>query len=235
MIHEQQLPLSLSLPEHHTFETFEAAGNEEVCTQLKAYVSGGAQLPLIYLWSDASAGKTHLLNACCHLAHDRGMTSAMIPLDANKAFEPDILTGMEQMNLVCLDNVQAVAGQTAWELALFNLFNAIQEQGSRLVVAAKNTPDACAIALADLRSRLGWGLVLHIHQGADEEKRAVLKKLAMNRGLNMPDDVADFLLKRHSRDLPSLKLLVDLLDKSSLSSKRALSIPFVRQLLSRKG
>ena len=227
----QQLPLSLSLSQHHSFDTFECAGNEELCSQLKKYISQKHSLPLVYVWSGATRGKTHLLNACCHLAHNKQLTATLIPLSSNKAYTPDILLGLEDIDLVCIDDINAICGQADWERALFNLFNAIQERHGRLIVSATNKAESSNIQLADLRSRLGWGLTLHINQSNDTNRRAILQNMASQKGLKMPVDVAEYLLKRSHRDVASMVRLIESLDHASLSAKRPLTIPFVRQVI----
>ena len=51
------------------------------------------------------------------------------------------------------------------------------------------------------------------------------------RGLDMPEDVGQYLLRHHSRDIVELMALLQKLDKASMAAQRRLTIPFVRQIL----
>jgi DnaA family protein len=58
-----------------------------------------------------------------------------------------------------------------------------------------------------------------------------LQLRARQRGFELPDDVAHYLLRRAPRDPASLFALLDRLDYASLAAQRKLTIPFVRELL----
>lgn len=83
----------------------------------------------------------------------------------------------------------------------------------------------------DLRTRLGACLVFQLQVLADEDKVQALRAHARARGLELPADVATYLLTRSDRDLRALLGVLDLLDKSSLEQKRPLTVPLLRQLL----
>jgi DnaA family protein len=85
--------------------------------------------------------------------------------------------------------------------------------------------------LPDLLSRLGSGPVYRINELDDQGKQSALQLHARNRGFDMPDDVANYLLKHCPRDMVSLFKILDQLDEASLSAQRKLTIPFVSTLL----
>jgi len=133
--------------------------------------------------------------------------------------------------LVCLDNVDQVAGDKDWELALFNFFNRIRESGGRLILSAGQNAHNLDIKLADLRSRLSWGITYQLRGLNDVEKINALKIRAHLRGFMMDDKVAQFLMKHSSRDMSELMALLDKLDYASLVEQKKLSIPFVKNYL----
>jgi len=138
---------------------------------------------------------------------------------------------VEHSALICLDDLQAVAGDDEWEHALFNLYNAVLSSEARLVIAADAPPAALAIALPDLRSRLASMLVYSVPSPDDEERQTILIARARLRGLAMPADVARYIGHRAGRSLGDLMTVLENLDRASLTYQRALSIPFVRQVM----
>ncbi len=225
-----QLPLGVRLREAATFANFYPGGNGDIVRLLQeAAVAEGERF--IYLWGGHGTGKTHLLQALCHLAAGRGQALAFLPLREAAALSPDILEGLEQLPLVIVDDVDAVAGVAAWETALFHLHNRIREQGGRLIMTGLHSPAALGIALADLRSRVAGGLALHLQALSDEDKAAALRLQARQRGMEIPEEVAAYLLRRCPRDMTALFALLEVLDEASLAAQRRLTIPFVKEVL----
>lgn len=195
--------------------------------------------PFFYIWGGKSSGKSHLLKALSnhYLLNDR--SSSYIPLEKHTYFSPAVLDNAEQLDLICLDDVQQIFGNAEWEQAIFDLINKIREQeglfyeGKKtlLLMSADCPPAGLNIPREDLRSRLVWGEVHHLGDLNDEQKRTVLQRNARNKGLELTDDVANFLLKRLDRDLHALNQTLDELDKASLQAQRKLTLPFVKSVL----
>ncbi|WP_309598977.1 DnaA ATPase domain-containing protein, partial [Klebsiella pneumoniae] len=123
-----QLSLPLSLPDDETFTSFYAGANASLVSAIQAAISQphGSYL---YFWSRDGGGKSHLLHAACAEVSSKDRAVGYVPLDKRAWFVPDVLEGMEHLSLVCIDNVQCIAGDEEWEMALFNLYNRILETG----------------------------------------------------------------------------------------------------------
>ena len=224
------MPLGLALRESARFASYFPGQNQEAvnCLRLSA---GGLGDSLVYLAGATRLGKTHLLQASCQQAADAGRTSVYLPLRHLPGLSPAMFEGLERMDLVCLDDVDAVADRADLEHALFDLFNRLRESGGTLLVTAGKRPDQSGIRLADLVSRLCWG-VTYVLKPLDEETLfdAVTYR-AGARGLVLPEDTARYLLRRFPRDLASLCDLLDRLDHAALVARRRLTIPFVKAAL----
>jgi len=222
----EQLALRVGLREGVTFENFLELGNEAVIHQLRS-----GDEPFVYLWGGHGSGRSHLLQALCHESDSEGEPAVYLSLSDHQQLDAEVLEGLEQFSLIVIDDIDAVAGEMRWEEALFHLYNRIREEGRRLVVAASSTPTAAGFLLPDLVSRLGWGPVYQVQSLDDSGKAAALQLRSRRRGMALPDDVAAYLLKQAPRDPVLLFRLLDELDRASLSAKRRLTIPFVRELL----
>ena len=132
---------------------------------------------------------------------------------------------------MCLDEVDALAGDAEWERALFNLYNALQDSGGRLLMSAASAPAGVGFALRDLASRAGASVVFHLRPLSDDDLAAALKLRARHRGLELPDETARLLLRRLPRDMASLGDWLDHLDTASLAAQRRLTVPFVTAVL----
>jgi DnaA family protein len=229
-MNHHQLPLGLALRDSARFESFFPGPNAEAvrCLQLAAV---GAGETLVFLYGATGLGKSHLLQAACHEATRREHTAAYLPLDELKSLSPRLFDGMEGMQLLCIDDVDAIAGLPDWEAGLFHLFNRTRESGSRLLVAGSSRADRLGIELPDLVSRLGWGVTYTLKPIDMLSVQAALLHRARSRGLELPEETAAFMLKRIPRDLPSVFALLDRLDEASMVEQRRLTIPFVKSVL----
>lgn len=226
----QQIPLRFTFNAEYGFEQFHPGSNSEVLTHLRSCAQGGGET-LIYLWGETGEGKTHLLHACCQTGHGLGQTVSYIPMHELKEFGTDILEDLENQNLVCLDDLEAIAGRDEWEHALFRLFNRLRERNHCFIVSARVPPTEIPLRLPDLKTRLSWGLTLMLRPLNDEDKLAALSLHARTLGLQLSPQVGRFLMSRYQRDLPSLCQLLDRLDQATLVAKRKLTVPFLKVYL----
>ena len=222
-----QLALPLRLADHAVFETFLGTGNEAVVDYLRS-LPGAAPGQGAWVWGAPTTGKSHLLQAACERFSDR---AAYLPLAGIAGAGPALLEGLESRQLVCIDDVDSVAGSDDWERGLFALCNALVEAGHHLVVSAAAPPRESGIVLADLRSRFQRLATFQLRRLDEASRIAALQLRASHRGLELPADTARFLMTRSRRDMKSLYELLDRLDLEALRAQRKLTIPFVRDVL----
>jgi DnaA family protein len=219
----KQLALGVRLRAEAVFESFAPGQNSEVLTALRS-----ANTTPLWLWGAHGSGKTHLLQAVCAGAGD---TTAYFPLHRSLALPPEALVGFERSQVLCIDDVDAVAGDQAWEQALFRVFNEAAELRTRLIFAAAVAPRQAAWTLDDWRSRAASCVVYQLRELDDEGRIEALRLRAAQRGLQLPYETSEYLLKRMPRDLPTLFQILDALDEASLEEQRRLTIPFIRDAL----
>lgn len=216
----KQLALGVGLRADAVFESFAPGENSEVLTALRS-----ANAVPLWLWGAHGCGKTHLLQAVCAAAGD---SAAYFPLDRALALPPDALAGFERSHVLCIDDVDRIAGDQAWEQALFRLFNEAAELRTRLIFAAAVAPRQAAWVLEDWRSRAASCVVYQLRELDDQGRIEALRLRAAQRGLQLPYETSEYLLKRMPRDLPSLFQILDALDEASMVEQRRLTIPFIR-------
>jgi DnaA family protein len=219
----KQLALGVGLRADAVFESFAPGLNVELIAALR----GPGAAPL-WLWGSEGSGKTHLLQAVCAAA---GTAAGYFPLEWSPALPPAALAGFENCRVLCLDDVDAIAGHPEWEQALFRLFNEAGELGTRLIFAAGAAPRGVDWSLEDWRSRAAACVVYQLRDLDDAGRIEALRLRAAQRGLHLPPETADYLLRRMPRDLPSLFKILDHLDEASLIAQRRLTVPFIRDAL----
>lgn len=227
----RQLTLPFALRPDKTFDTFVEGSGELVRQTLERAARGGGE-QFVFLWGGPGTGKTHLLEAGCRAAAQSGAGSVLIPLDHGAHLCPDVLNGLDRLGLVCLDGLQAVAGNAGWEQASFNLYNRCRETGTRLWISGTRGPGGLGLALGDLQSRLCGALVLRLHGPGDEDRERYLRQTGRARGMDLGADEIRYLLSRCRRDIGSLKDALDRLDRASLATHRRVTVALIREVLS---
>lgn len=226
----QQLHLPIELAREPTLDEYLPGPNAEAVAAVTA-MAGGQGEPFLFLFGAAGTGKTHLLQAACLAAVRQGRQSTFIPL-GGAGLEPCLLDDLERLDLVAVDDVQSIAGHPAWESALFDLFNRLREHGRRLIVAADAPPDALAIALPDLRSRLQWGPRYCLAPLGDLDCEHLLTESAQHRGIRLTHELVRYIMHNYARDPSSLLALVARVDSLCLREQRQPSIQLVRRAMS---
>lgn len=227
----RQLPLGLELRSPTRLDDFIAGDNREILELLHRQLTEQGEQQL-YIHGAPGTGRSHLLLGQCNAARALGWSPAYLPAGEIIEHPPHLLEGMEQYPLIAIDDVDRFAGRKTWEVALFGLFNRAREQGCRLLFSSTAAAPLAGFGLPDLSSRLAWGVNYRLRPLDDLQRQQLLMGIASRRGLDMPLEVARYLLERYSRDLPRLTALVRRLDHDSLAEQRRLTIPFVRTRLS---
>lgn len=232
MLEKTQLPLNFQLRDDAIFSSFYPGENLEALNATKKLVQGEGET-FVYVWGGFGVGKSHLLQGACHEAYEAGLPAVYIPLKGIAKLSPAMLDDLEKIPLICLDDIHCVSGHVEWEEALFHFYNRIREQKgkSRLMVSAETSPLHIMLQLADLKSRLAWGVTYQLHLMNDEQKLEALRLRAYCRGLELNKSVAHFLLSRCSRNMAELFATLEKLDNASLAEQRRLTIPFLKQIL----
>lgn len=229
----RQLPLGVRLRAHAVFANFASGANAELIAALRSAARRGAARDPLWLWGGPGCGKTHLLQAVCADA-DAGEGAAYFPLDRSARLPPEALGGYARCRVLCIDDAGAVAGDLEWERVLFRLFNEAAELQSRLIFAAAAAPRQLAWRLEDWRSRAGACLVYQIRELDEGGRAEALRLRARQRGLELPAETLDYMMKRMPRDLRSLFEFLDELDEASLVARRRLTVPFIRDALEKR-
>ncbi len=226
-----QIPFQFGDFQQNDFASFLPGENQELLTLLSA-ISKKQEVHRLYLWGESGIGKTHLLQAACKQASETDLQVAYIPLKQLEEMSPEILHGLGELDLVCVDDIECVAGQIEWQQGLTWLYNELRDNEHSMIISANISATNIALEVEDLKSRLAWDQVVKIKSSDDELKIEILKRKANARSFELSDEVIEFLIRRVDRDLGSLMELLDKIDHASLAAKRKITIPFVKELIS---
>lgn len=233
MLFSPQIPLQLEPPRPDRFEDFVAGPNAAALEAVRHLLEdSGASL---FLSGPEGSGKSHLLNALCHAARERGMGAFYIALKRLPEAAAAGLEGLQGLDVVCVDDVDRAAGNPTWERALFRCFNEVRAAGGRLLVASREPLSTLEFDLPDLESRLAWGVRLKLSAPDDEAKSAILRQRARSLHIELPDEVEAYVLRKSRRDMASLLAVVEGLKDAAFVAKRKITVPLAREVLKNMG
>ena len=222
----EQLLLPVSVSEHMVFESFYPGPNLEIYQALQANVQKS-----LWISGVQSSGKTHLLQATFQRCIRLSKSSLYIPMREFDQFSPEILDDLEQLHLICIDDIEFILGNQAWERKLLDLYERIQTTDTHLVVASHDSPKGINFFLPDLASRFSMSLIHQLEMLSETEILSAIQMHAEVRGFNLPKESVNYLLKRVERNVGSLIDIIEILDYESLSKQRKLTIPFIKNIL----
>lgn len=216
----KQLVLDIVPAPVPTLDNFVPGRNHELITALRALPKNALGKRSLYVWGSSGSGRTHLQRAAATHFSQRGFKVS--------TFDGGQGPGVQDCDLLLVDDVDRLTGEA--QVSLFNLFNQLREAGRMLIATGPCAPTRLELR-DDLRTRLGWGLVYQVQALDDAEKTEALQRHAAERGFALSAEVVDYLLRHVRRDLPSLMNMLDALDSWSLTAKKPVTLPLLRQLL----
>jgi DnaA family protein len=245
-----QLPLTLRWPAQQSFDMFVPGDSGSALAAVRAAAQGDT--PWVFLAGPPGSGKSHLLLAACAFAsaHRRSAQYLSLakkgsdsifretvkkPESVGQKMESDPFFTIRDLggsDLLALDDVHAIAGQRDAEHALFDLYNRCKMEKSTLLFAAVAPPAQLGLGLPDLLSRLAGCTQALLKPLDDTARRHAVRQRAQARGLDLDDNVLDWLFAHTARDLGSLSALLERIDRAALAAQRRVTVPFLRRLLS---
>lgn len=226
-----QEPLDFRMDEKGSFSTFVSGKNAPMIAALKEAASK-RENELFYFFGPKGCGKTHLLTAIFHMLDLTPNRVFFVDMTLAKALSPLLLTSTEVPEVIMLDNVDAVAGDDQWELALFGLYNRwVDQQDGIFIATAHTSADRIPFNMPDLNTRFENGISYPMELLDEAECAEALQLRSRVRGMNMPRKVASYMIRHLNCDMPGLMRALDVLDKATLQEQHDLTVPFVKKIL----
>lgn len=178
---------------------------------------------LLYLHGPSGSGKTHLL---------KSIAAADFPyLSLRDCFDPEkVMALFTNARGLVVDDLQAMPDDPALRRTLWELFNQFHTSGRAIAMAGQHPPRELTNLDDHLSSRLLWGLVARLDTSDDHSRHMILKKVADDRQIRIPDDVLDYILATASREVGALIENFNRLYRYSMAEKRRITLPLAREV-----
>ena len=185
----------------------------------------------LLIYGAKDSGKTYLLQALCNQFNNQGKSSFFLPMRQAIELSVDILDSLENIELVCIDGIESLVGNKAWEIGLFNLINRSFNSNNRLIFTSAKNIDGMNFELKDLDSRLRKIQSHELHSLADDDILYALKHIANFRCIELGSKEAQYLLTYADRNISDLVKILESLDQLSMEMKRKITIPLIKEVI----
>lgn len=232
-----QLVFDFPVISRYSFDNFVVcSGNRTAFEFARRLVDPAAGESVLYLHGAPGSGKTHLLAAVGHDQLGEGKLSCLscstLDLPAESGPSDTVSPFVAQLQgapVLLIDDIDRLPHSRRLREEVWHLFNEFYGSGRRIVVTGSVPPRELTSVDAHLSSRLLWGLVACLDVSDDLSRRLILKKLAADRQIVLPDEVIEHLLAHTRRDLHSLRGGFEILARRSLATGRKISLRLARE------
>jgi chromosomal replication initiator protein len=214
----------------HTFDSFIACdGNAGALVFSRRIADPDDPENLLYLYGPSGSGKTHLLKAIGQVAGT--FTGLPAPyLSCREPFTADSLYSLfASAKTLIVDDLHLLPDDAGLRNVLWQIFNDFNSSGRKVVMAGLSAPRELPFLDDHLISRLLWGLVARVDVSDDHSRQMILRKIAVDRQVRIPDDVIDYILMTTSREVGDLINAFEAVYRLSMSTKRRITLPLARE------
>ncbi len=224
---EKQLPLNLKQVASKTFDNYVDEKNELLIASLQGFID--SEESLYYMWGSSGSGKSHLLQALSN-AHESGDKSVVVINSKEIAIRENVSL-IDLFDIICVDNIESITSDKCLEQSLFHWINEVRQANKKIILASQVSNKSQGWQLPDLRSRLQSGQTHELQPLGREHSLQVFKQQAKQQGLNVDQNVENFLTNNCSMNMMFLSKLLIQLDKETLVQKKPITIPLLKKIM----
>jgi chromosomal replication initiator protein len=211
-------PTQARLNPKYTFETFVIGSSNRFAHAAAVAVAEApakAYNPL-FVYGDSGLGKTHLLHAIGHYAQSlyhgvkvRYVSSEEFTNDFINMIRDGKQDGFRRryrdVDVLLVDDIQFLENKEGTQEEFFHTFNTLHNASKQIVISSDRAPKRLVTLEDRLRSRFEWGLITDVQPPELETRIAILRKKAVQEGLNAPPEALEYIASRISTNIRELE------------------------------
>ena len=186
------------------------------------------------IWGNEGRGKSYVMRALHRKYLEDGKHAFHFSFKDKKVTSSEILTNLDSLEAVFIEDLHSMEISGGWEKAMFNLINECYLSGTKVYLSSNIVPKDLKISLKDLSSRLSSFTAIEVPEITEEEKIQALLQSSERKGFLLDEKTIKYIISYTSRSLSDLLRLLNELDSFSLQKKKKISPSLVREMLSSK-
>ena len=211
-------PTQARLNPKYTFETFVIGSSNRFAHAAAVAVAEApakAYNPL-FVYGDSGLGKTHLLHAIGHYAQSL-YQGVKVRYVSSEEFTNDFINMIRDgkqdgfrrryrdVDVLLVDDIQFLENKEGTQEEFFHTFNTLHNASKQIVISSDRAPKRLVTLEDRLRSRFEWGLITDVQPPELETRIAILRKKAVQEGLNAPPEALEYIASRISTNIRELE------------------------------
>lgn len=239
--------LNPQLNPHYNFDNFiEGASNKlprSVGQSIAEHPKQSTFNPL-FIYGPSGVGKTHLVNAIGTKIKELHPQKRVLYVSAHlfqvqytdsvrKNTVNDFINFYQTIDVLIIDDVQEFASLTKTQNTFFHIFNHLHQNGRQLILTSDRPPTALQGMEERLLTRFKWGLLAELEKPNQQLRHDILDNKIRQDGLNIPEDVVDFVSENVNDSVRELEGIVNSLMAYSVVWNRDIDLPLAEQILKR--
>jgi chromosomal replication initiator protein len=211
-------PAQARLNPKYTFETFVIGSSNRFAHAAAVAVAEApakAYNPL-FIYGDSGLGKTHLLHAIGHYTQSL-YQGVRVRYVSSEEFTNDFINMIRDgkqdgfrrryrdVDVLLVDDIQFLENKEGTQEEFFHTFNTLHNASKQIVISSDRAPKRLVTLEDRLRSRFEWGLLTDVQPPELETRIAILRKKAVQEGLNAPPEALEYIASRISTNIRELE------------------------------
>ncbi len=203
---------------------------------------GGTAFNPLLIYGGVGLGKTHLAHAIGIEIKNRFEDKTVLYVSSEKfthqfidAVKNNTLNDFthfyQMIDVLIIDDVQFFSGKEKTQDVFFHIFNHLHQTGKQIIITSDKPPVEMQGMEQRLLSRFKWGLSADLQIPSLETRIAILKKKMYADGIELPDEVVEYLGYSITSNVRELEgALISLIAQSSLN-KKAITLELAKQMI----
>jgi chromosomal replication initiator protein len=202
----------------------------------------GGKFNPFFVYGGVGLGKTHLLHAIGHRAIENNPELNIVYV-SSETFTNDLINAIRAqkmedfraryrtIDILIIDDIQFIAGKESTQEEFFHTFNALYQNGKQVVITSDRPPKSISALEDRLRSRFEGGLIADVQLPDYEMRTAILRTKADELGVNLPDDVIEYVAHRDQTNIRELEGALNKVLMVAQLDNRRLDVPLAMEAL----
>lgn len=234
-----------SLNPRYTFDNFVVGHSNR---HAHAYSLAVAKSPAktynpLFVYGGVGLGKTHLIQAICHYAHQNSAEKLQICYLPSEKFTNELIEAIQHhstsnfrqkyrnVDILVIDDIHFIAGKESTQEEFFHTFNSLYDAHKQIIISSDRPPKEIANLQERLVSRFGWGLTTDVQPPDLETRVAILKNKVEREPVSVPDEVIFFIAQLIKTNIRELEGALVRTIAYSLLEEKPISLDLTREVL----
>lgn len=230
----------------YTFENYCISDSNKVARSIGEAIANDPRLQTfnpLFVFGPCGVGKTHLIQAIGIRIKERDPRSRVLYITA-RLFESqftaavqrskvnDFISFYQSIDTLIIDDIQDFIGKEKTQGTFFHIFNHLKQNNKQLIMSSDCRPSDMEGMEERLLSRFKSGMTAQLEKPDMQLRLDVLRSKARRNGLELPEDVIQYIAANVTDSIRELEgVVVSLLANATVLNKE-ISVELARRVLS---